>query len=135
MKNWKNKFCIFIMSHGRAEKVITYKTLQKSGYTGKVYIVCDNEDEQLDAYKKKYGDKVLVFDKRKTAERIDTGTNDNSDRRAIVYARNECFDFAEKLGYEYFLELDDDYSNFQYRYTLAISASAKIQFSFEIWEV
>ena len=44
-------------------------------------------------------------------------TADNfDDRRTVVYARNVCFDLAEKLGYEYFLELDDDYKSFEFRY-------------------
>ena len=40
----------------------------------------------------------------------------SEERRTIVYARNACFDIAKNLGVEYFLELDDDYTDFQYRY-------------------
>ena len=29
--------------------------------------------------------------------------------RAIVYARNACFDLAKDLGITYFIQLDDDY--------------------------
>ena len=36
--------------------------------------------------------------------------------RAIVYARNACFDIAKDLGYKYFLELDDDYTKFRQRF-------------------
>jgi hypothetical protein len=38
------------------------------------------------------------------------------DHRAVVYARNACFDIAKELQLDYFLELDDDYREFQYRY-------------------
>ncbi len=37
------------------------------------------------------------------------------DRRTIVYARNACFEIAKELGYKYFIQLDDDYSSWQYR--------------------
>ncbi len=39
-----NKLTAFILSHGRADKVYTYKTLKKQGFTGDVYIIIDNED-------------------------------------------------------------------------------------------
>jgi hypothetical protein len=40
----------------------------------------------------------------------------SQERRTIVYARNACFEIAKKLGLKYFLELDDDYTSFEYRY-------------------
>lgn len=44
-------------------------------------------------------------------------TGDISGPRGIVLpARNACFDVAESLGLKYFLELDDDYTSFRYRY-------------------
>ena len=39
-----------------------------------------------------------------------------SDYRAVVYARNECFPIAERLGVKYFMMLDDDYSQIAYSY-------------------
>lgn len=44
-------------------------------------------------------------------------TMDNfNDHRAIIYARNECWRIAERLGLKYFLMLDDDYQSIDYRY-------------------
>jgi len=107
-------FAVFILTHGRADNVITYKTLQRAGYTGRVYIVIDTEDEQAEQYYKNFGDKVIMFDKAAIAETFDEGDN-FQDRRAIIYARNACFDIAEKLGIEYFMQLDDDYYNLCYK--------------------
>ncbi len=108
-------FAVFILSHGRAENVITYNTLRRDGYTGEIYIVIDDEDSQGEKYKKLYGEKVLVFSKAEIAKRFDT-YDTSSDFRTVVFARNACFDFAKELGYRYFCELDDDYTSFQYRY-------------------
>ena len=36
-------FAVFILTHGRADNVKTYKTLKRFGYTGKIYIIIDNE--------------------------------------------------------------------------------------------
>lgn len=109
------KFAIFILSNGRANNISTIRAIEKAGYTGKYYIVCDNEDETLTEYIEKFGnDNVKVFNKKKIAEEIDTGTNDQ-DRRAVVFARNACFDLAKELNLDYFMELDDDYVEFEFR--------------------
>lgn len=111
-----SKFAALIMSHGRADRVDTVKSLKRGGYTGDWYIVIDNEDKTADEYYKKFGqDKVIMFDKLAMSQRIDTADL-SQDRRAIVYARNACFDIAEGLGLDYFLELDDDYTAFSYRF-------------------
>lgn len=112
----RNDFCVFILTHGRADRVYTHKTIRKEGYTGPVFLVIDNEDDQVNEYMRRYGeDNVIVFDKLARARKTDT-PDLSDDRRTIIYARNECFDIAERLGYRYFLELDDDYTDFQYRY-------------------
>ncbi len=110
-----NDFCVFILTHGRPNKVVTFDTLRKNGYEGPIFIVIDNEDKTADQYKAKFGEaNVIVFDKKAIAETFDEFDNFN-DRRAIIYARNASFDIAESLGYKYFLQLDDDYTSFKYR--------------------
>lgn len=111
-----DKFAVFILTHGRPDRVLTYNTLQKQGYTGDVYIVIDNEDKTAEEYRKRFGDKVIVFDKRAIAETFDTGDN-FTDRRTVVFARNACFGIARDLGLDYFLELDDDYTDFRWKFT------------------
>lgn len=113
MKN--NDFAVFILTHGRADRVMTYNTLRRQGYTGPVYIVIDNEDKTASEYYEKYGDQVLMFDKSEIAKHFDEADNFN-DRRAIVYARNACFELAKSVGVRYFLELDDDYDSFSYKF-------------------
>lgn len=112
----RDDFCVFILSHGRADRLYTLKTIRKEGYTGPWFIVVDNEDDQVDEYMRRYGhEHVVVFDKIERAKRTDT-PDLSEDRRTIIYARNESFEIARKLGYRYFLELDDDYTDFQYRH-------------------
>ena len=108
------KFAVFILTHGRADRVITYETLRKHGYTGKIFLIIDNEDEQQETYKKLYGDEVVVFDKLNASKKVDTADNLKS-RNVVIFARNSCFEIAKELGLEYFLELDDDYTAFAYR--------------------
>jgi hypothetical protein len=111
----REDFCAFILTHGRPDRVHTYNTLMRAGYTGKVFIVIDDEDKTADEYRKRYGDKVLQFCKADVAARIDEGDNFH-DRRAIIYARNSCWDLARQVGCRYFIQLDDDYTNFELRY-------------------
>lgn len=111
----RDDFCAFILTHGRPDRVHTYKTLLRAGYTGKVYIVIDDEDKTADEYRRIFGDKVLQFCKADIAKTFDEGDNFD-DRRAIVYARNVCWDLAEQVGCRYFIQLDDDYSHFNIRW-------------------
>ena len=110
----REDFCAFILTHGRPENVRTYRTLQTAGYTGKVFIVIDDEDETAEEYKRIYGAAVLVFSKAEVGRYTDQFDN-FSDRRAILWARNVCWDLARKLGYRFFIQLDDDYTHFSYR--------------------
>lgn len=107
-------FAAFILTHGRADKVKTYQTLRKHGYTGRIVLVVDDEDDQLGQYEANYPGEVVVFSKQEAALLFDEGDNFN-DRRAVVYARNALWGIAESLGVTHFVELDDDYSNFYYR--------------------
>lgn len=109
-------FCVFIISHGRPDKVITLRALKKAGYTGQIFIVCDNEDKTTEDYRKNYGaEMVLVFDKPHYASLVDSCDNFQN-RRTTTHARNACFDLAKERGFEYFLVLDDDYTEFKHNY-------------------
>jgi hypothetical protein len=109
-------FVAFILSHGRPDRVFTYNSLKKAGYNGKIYIVIDNEDKTANEYFKNFGkENVIVFDKLEISKTFDEFDTFN-DRRAIIYARNATFEIAEKLGYEYFIQLDDDYTDFRYTF-------------------
>ena len=112
----RNDFVAFILTHGRPDKVYTIDALRNAGYTGRIVLVIDNEDKTADQYYEKFGkENVVMFDKLKKSKEFDT-IDIGRDRRAIVYARNACFDIAKDLGYKYFLELDDDYTNFRQRF-------------------
>lgn len=108
-------FAVFILTHGRAENVITLKALEKAGYSGKTYLVIDDEDEQEGLYREKYGEQVIQFCKKEAAERTDVMTPSRK-RNAVVFARNECWNIAKYLGLTHFCVLDDDYKNFGIRY-------------------
>lgn len=113
----KNKdFTAFILSHGRANNVITYDTLKKCGYTGKIILIIDDEDEQQDEYIKNFG-KEYIYIFHKDNVKFDLMTNEKKDKRAIVWARNVCFKAARDLGVKYFIELDDDYTEFSFTYS------------------
>lgn len=114
-EKYKDKFAVFILSHGRAMDITTAHMLQKFHYTGQWFVVIDNEDEQGALYKQRFGKHVIVFDKKAEADRADLGDN-GTDRRIGVLARNFIIDEAERRGYAYHLQLDDDYKEFHFRW-------------------
>lgn len=120
----RDDFAVMICSHGRAETLTTYDALKKCGYTGKIIIVIDDEDDQHDAYKALF-ECVEVFCKEdyyRAADGVIEGK-----QKGILYARNACYDIAIKNGLSYFVEMDDDLSAFYLRYIAEDKAkSAKI---------
>lgn len=113
----RDNFAAFILSHGRANNMLTLNALKECGYTGKWYIIIDNEDEQGNLYKEKFGSEhVIVFNKLEESKKCDTCDTPFAKRNVILFARNAAFDIAKDLGLDYFIELDDDYTTFRYRY-------------------
>lgn len=109
-------FAVFILTHGRPDNIKTLASLLKSGYTGPIYYIVDNEDSSVDKYIKNFGKEfVKVFDKKAMADSVDEGNNFD-ERRTITHARNACFDIAMEIGITYFIELDDDYTAFHFRF-------------------
>lgn len=109
----EHKYAVFILTHGRPNKVKTVPALEKYGYTGDVYLVCDNLDPTLSEYQSIYGDQVIVFDKLEAQKITDSGDNFES-KAAVVFARNAVKQIAKDLGLDYYIVLDDDYVQFRY---------------------
>ena len=108
-------FVVFILTHGRADNVETYRTCRLRGYNGRIVLVIDDEDEQVKKYKERYGEEnCYIFCKREYIQKSDEIAR--GDTRSALYARNACFDIARELGYRYFIELDDDYQGFSWKF-------------------
>ena len=127
---FKNNFAALILTHGRPDRVITYSTLRRYGYTGKIIIVIDDQDKAMDSYLEKYGEDVAIFSKKEIAKTFDSADN-FSNQGTIIYARNASFDIAEKLGYKYFIQLDDDYVKFDFRFDKALNYRPKMAYNLD----
>lgn len=110
----RDDFLAIIMSHGRPDRVRTYASLRRAGYTGPIAILVDDEDSTAPDYLERYPGEVHQFCKAAAAARFDEADN-FGDRRAIAYARNTCHLLARELGYRYYVQLDDDYGGFGFR--------------------
>lgn len=111
----RTDFAAFIFTHGRAQNCITYDTLRKHGYSGKIYLLVDDEDSQMALYNEIYGDEVIVFSKQAAIDMTDVGDNFKK-RNSVVFIRNYAFEIAKQIGITYFLALDDDYKQFRYTF-------------------
>lgn len=128
----RNDFAIFILSHGRAKTMKTLNTIKNCGYSGKWYIICDNEDNTINEYYELYGkENVIVFNKELESQKCDTIDIKSRKRNVILFARNVCFDIAKSLGLTYFLELDDDYIEFRQRYEKNGTLSSRFVLDFD----
>lgn len=107
-----------ICTHGRPNAQHTYETLRKSGYTGSIIFIVDNEDDTVEELLHNYKDANLLcrcFDKQYFIDISDTGTIENQ-RKCILYAKNYCEVLARELKLQAFIIADDDILNFRYRY-------------------
>lgn len=128
----ENNFAVFILTHGRPENVKTYSTLRKCGYTGKIYLIVDNEDKHIKKYQDNFGEEfVKIFDKKAMADSIDEGNNFDN-RKVIIHARNAAFKIAKEIGIKYFVQMDDDYYYFGYRYDTGAKIIKNLDKVFEI---
>ena len=110
-----DKFGALILTHGRPDNQKTATALRRHGYTGPIVFVIDDEDNTADRYFKLYGDSVVQFSKQEYSKIIDECDN-FTNRRSILYARNASFDIAKQLGWTHFIQLDDDYGSFVWKF-------------------
>ena len=113
----RNDFAILILTHGRPDNIKTLSSLKRAGYTGKYYIVIDNEDEKANEYYNLYGDKVIMFDKQAISDNPNYDKFDNNNNKKVIYfARNAAMEIAKDLGLKYYMQFDDDYKDFMFRF-------------------
>jgi hypothetical protein len=121
----RDDFAIFIMVHGRPEKMWTLHTLRHCGYSGKIYFVADDLDKTLEGYRAKYGDDLIVFDKNKAAQMCDSGDN-SGDLRSTLYAANTIPELAKERDIKYFMIMCDDYFEFQFKFDYKLRYYARV---------
>ena len=105
---------VYIMSKGRPQ-CVTARTLTAIGYPGEWFIVCGDNDETLSEYRRRWGDRVLVFDWRKYADKADLldnfGVSDVPS--GAVPARNAIRDISASRGEFRHWQFDDDFGGFK----------------------
>jgi hypothetical protein len=109
-------FAVFIATNQRPNRVDTYANLRRSGYSGRVFLVVDDGDPTLEEYRAKYGDAVLVFNKQTVAATFDLADTFHQQLGAVVFARNAIEALAKERQIDTYLMLDDDYTEFHYRF-------------------
>ena len=110
----RDDFCAFILTHGRPDKVLTYRTLRRAGYTGKILSLLMMKIRHGISTWLNLVNRCWCFPKP-ISPVVLTKPIISGDRRSIFYARNACFDPAKLVGCKYFIQLDDDYHEFQFR--------------------
>lgn len=112
----KHTFAVFILTNGRPNNQISFQTLRRCGYTGKIWFCLDDCDLTIQEYINNYGaDNVVIFDKNYYINSIDNNVRFFTDK-APIYARCAVEDIASSLGYDTFMVIDDDVKDFRYRY-------------------
>ena len=120
------KLVTIILSHERFDTMKTLKTLESKKFEGDYKILIDTEDKQKESYVAKYGDKVIIFDKKEMAEITDL-MNNFQNWNVATLARNYALKWAKENGYEYVFMIDDDIRDFNFSYDDVNSKGIKRQ--------
>lgn len=104
---------IYIISKGRPQ-CVTAQTLTRIKYPGKWYIVVGNNDLELESYKKRWGDRIIVFDWYKEVKNTDLMDNFGYDKKASGASpvRNAARKISKENGELRHWQFDDDYLDF-----------------------
>lgn len=104
-------FAIYVMSHERSQQMDTVKSLKKHGYSGKIIVVLDNLDNEIQEYRKKIKELdnayLYIFNKPEYMEKTDTMDNFHIIGLG-VYARTAIAEHAKSCGRKYYAVFDDD---------------------------
>lgn len=111
-------YSVFIISHGRADRVETYDTLRNAGYHGPINIVVDVEEEK--EYRKRFGSEVISFDKFSIMEKSDV-IYPVKKKSSALYSRIFVEMCASSMigapcNLDGYVVLDDDITNLRYRW-------------------
>lgn len=112
----RDDLVVIILSHGRAESLAqnTVRSMLRAGYTGSWYILLDTDDGTAEEYEALFGpERIRYFTKDDSLQ--DMGDNGGS-QGVIIYARNESGRLAAELGFTYYMQLDDDYTQWMHRH-------------------
>jgi len=108
---------IFIPSYHRPYNLKTVRYFLKIGWDAKkIHLFIDSEADDRADYEvvaKKYSINLYVFDMDEARRRYDYVHRASVSRRSAGQARNMFYDYAKKLGIEFFMIQDDDTTGYQ----------------------
>ena len=113
----RDDFAVFIISHERADRVETVNMLRSTGYTGKLFVVVDDSDAELDKYRSRFNDglrnNLIVFNKSKFRDMTEVCHRVDG---CATFARNAVEMLAKECRLSSFMVADDDLLRLRYRY-------------------
>lgn len=108
---------IFIPSYHRWNNLKTVKFYLKIGWSANnIHVFIDDEADDIEEYKaitSKLNVNLHIFNMTEARSRFDYVHRPSISRRSAGQARNMFYDFAKKMGIEFYMVQDDDTSSYQ----------------------
>ena len=111
----RKKFAIIIPSYDRVNVLLTHtlKMLKDYNYNGKIYVIVDDSDPQLEKYKEHIPEEQLyIFHKPDYYDYYDTCYNKKKIETKL-YALGFIDELVNDLNLDYYYIIDDDIKEFQ----------------------
>ena len=122
--NSVRNFCIFVLTHGRPKflKARTLRSLEKAKTSAPVYAIVSDDDPCIGEYGSLQGLSGFVQFSRNEVRRMSkTDTMcamGEGEPKTVLEARNFQFEAARRLGFRWFIVLDDDYGELLARFRM-----------------
>ena len=108
---------IFIPTYHRPNNIKTARYFIKRGYDAqKIHIFIDDATDDILEYKevvRLMGCNLHIFNMEEARDRFDYVHRASKSRRSAGQARNMFYDFAEELGIDFYLVIDDDTNQYE----------------------
>lgn len=111
----KNKIAYYVMGYKRANACFSLDLLLKEGYSENVFLVLQDDEEQMEEYRRKYDKYILEYNKREQMLKSEAMDNFQVETSAL-YPRLFVLNHARENGFKYAVLLDDDIKSLSVRY-------------------
>ena len=112
------EFCIFILSHNRANNIATLDMLKRYNYEGMWKVVISDDDKEIEKYKEAIDEEhLLIFKKEDALVYSNTYlAHDCFISSASLYARNYILKYSRENGIKWLIQADDDITHLYHRF-------------------
>lgn len=121
----RDDFAVIVNSHKRPD-FTAYDVLRRCNYSGKIYVIVDDEDDTVESYERRHGKRFVDVFHKENEGKFDTCDNFSEPMGVVMFSRNEAWELAKRENIKYFFVMDDDLKSINFRYVVDDKLKSKV---------